>query len=93
MSVKDAIQFMGCCTSPNPQALCIVMEYMPMGSVYKILHDESITLEISTIKNMMLDAAKGMNYLHKSDPMIIHRDLKSHNLLVKIECILHPSLK
>jgi len=34
------------------------------------------------IKRMMMDAAKGMNYLHKSNPMIIHRDLKSHNLLV-----------
>jgi serine/threonine protein kinase len=31
---------------------------------------------------MMLDAARGMNYLHKSQPIIIHRDLKSHNLLV-----------
>jgi len=31
---------------------------------------------------MMLDAGRGMTYLHKSDPIIIHRDLKSHNLLV-----------
>jgi serine/threonine protein kinase len=29
-----------------------------------------------------LDTAKGMNYLHRQDPPIIHRDLKSHNLLV-----------
>ncbi len=32
--------------------------------------------------NMALDAAKGMNYLHTSDPPVIHRDLKSPNLLV-----------
>ena len=31
---------------------------------------------------MALDAAKGMNYLHSSDPPVIHRDLKSPNLLV-----------
>ena len=31
---------------------------------------------------MALDAAKGMNYLHTSDPPVIHRDLKSPNLLV-----------
>ena len=31
---------------------------------------------------MALDAAKGMNYLHRSDPPVIHRDLKSPNLLV-----------
>lgn len=29
-----------------------------------------------------MDAAQGMNYLHTFDPPIIHRDLKSHNLLV-----------
>ena len=29
-----------------------------------------------------LDAAKGMHYLHKHVPPIIHRDLKSPNLLV-----------
>jgi len=34
------------------------------------------------LKNMALDIARGMNYLHCSDPIIIHRDLKSHNLLV-----------
>ena len=31
---------------------------------------------------MALDAAKGMNYLHTSEPPVIHRDLKSPNLLV-----------
>jgi len=31
---------------------------------------------------MMLDAAKGMLYLHSHKPTIIHRDLKSPNLLV-----------
>jgi serine/threonine protein kinase len=29
-----------------------------------------------------MDAAQGMNYLHTFNPPIIHRDLKSHNLLV-----------
>lgn len=76
----NVLQFLGACT--NPPDICIVMEYMPMGSLYKILHDEDIPLDREMIRKMMLDAAKGMNYLHKSDPVIIHRDLKSHNLLV-----------
>ncbi|KAJ0667744.1 putative protein kinase TKL-CTR1-DRK-2 family [Helianthus annuus] len=32
--------------------------------------------------HMALDVAKGMNYLHTSNPMIVHRDLKTPNLLV-----------
>jgi len=32
--------------------------------------------------NMAMDAAKGMLHLHLCDPPIIHRDLKSPNLLV-----------
>eukprot|EP01116_Phalansterium_solitarium_P000748 TRINITY_DN1059_c0_g2_i1.p1 TRINITY_DN1059_c0_g2~~TRINITY_DN1059_c0_g2_i1.p1 ORF type:complete len:744 (-),score=214.92 TRINITY_DN1059_c0_g2_i1:445-2676(-) len=79
------VQFLGAGTDPSTASAagcCIVMEYMPMGSLYKILHDESIRLDLEMIRKMLSDAARGMNYLHKSDPIIIHRDLKSHNLLV-----------
>lgn len=76
----NVLQFLGASTS-TPD-VCIIMEFMPFGSLFKILHDDSIKLDLEMIRRMMLDAARGMNYLHKSDPMIIHRDLKSHNLLV-----------
>jgi serine/threonine protein kinase len=31
---------------------------------------------------MSIDAARGMLYLHEREPKVIHRDLKSSNLLV-----------
>ena len=31
---------------------------------------------------MAIDIAKGMNFLHRMEPSILHRDLKSLNLLL-----------
>lgn len=43
---------------------------------------------------MALDAAKGMLYLHMCQPPILHRDLKSANLLVskhwKVKVLMQP---
>lgn len=76
----NVLQFLG--TASSPPELVIVMEFMSRGSLYRIIHDKSVDLPWQRIRHMSLDIAKGMNYLHGSDPIIIHRDLKSHNLLV-----------
>mmetsp|Transcript_20300 Transcript_20300/g.22563 ORF Transcript_20300/g.22563 Transcript_20300/m.22563 type:complete len:723 (+) Transcript_20300:44-2212(+) len=76
----NILQFLGACT--DPPDICIVMEFMPLGSLYRIIHDKTFSLEMHLIKRMMIDTARGMAYLHNSNPVIIHRDLKTHNLLV-----------
>eukprot|EP01088_Endostelium_zonatum_P011291 TRINITY_DN2533_c2_g1_i1.p1 TRINITY_DN2533_c2_g1~~TRINITY_DN2533_c2_g1_i1.p1 ORF type:complete len:1447 (-),score=316.26 TRINITY_DN2533_c2_g1_i1:127-4467(-) len=73
------VLFMGASIrSPN---LAIVMEYMALGSLHNLLHNEYVT-NISQNKRLKiaLQTAQGMQYLHSSG--IIHRDLKSHNLLM-----------
>ena len=42
----------------------------------------SVDLTFKTKKQMMLDVATGMQYLHGQNPVIIHRDLKSLNVLI-----------
>ncbi|KAN0024110.1 hypothetical protein ACTFIV_008506 [Dictyostelium citrinum] len=76
----NVIQFLGSCLIPPD--ICICTEYMPRGSLYSILHDQALQLQWSLLIKMMIDAAKGVIYLHNSTPVILHRDLKSHNLLV-----------
>lgn len=72
----------GCVVPPN---ICFVMEYMPRHSLHNVLHAQPRTkLEWRLVVKMALDAARGMNYLHSSHPSIVHRDLKSHNLLVDV---------
>jgi serine/threonine protein kinase len=62
--------------------MCLVTEYMPLGSLHDVLMDPKTTIDLMAILKMATDAAKGINYMHMSSPPIIHRDLKSHNLLV-----------
>lgn len=60
----------------------IVTELLPKGDLEAMLHDKKLTLPIVLRMRMARDAALGMNWLHCSNPIFIHRDLKSSNLLV-----------
>ncbi|CAL0314505.1 unnamed protein product [Lupinus luteus] len=76
----NVLLFMGAVYSP--QRLAIMTELLPRGSLFKILHNNNQTLDIRRRLRMALDVARGMNYLHRRNPPIVHRDLKSSNLLV-----------
>ncbi|KAJ6687313.1 MAP KINASE KINASE KINASE-LIKE PROTEIN [Salix koriyanagi] len=76
----NVVLFMGAVTrAPN---LSIVTEFLPRGSLYRLLHRPNNQLDERRRLRMAFDAARGMNYLHNCTPMIVHRDLKSPNLLV-----------
>lgn len=76
----NIVLFMGAVTSP--QRLCIVTEFLPRGSLFRLLQRSTSKLDWRRRIHMALDIARGMNYLHNRIPPIIHRDLKSSNLLV-----------
>lgn len=68
------ILFMGACIEePN---LCIVMEYMPKGSLFEVLQNDDVTLAWDSKMRLAVDIAKGMTYLHECNPPIRHGDLK-----------------
>ncbi|XP_023642391.1 mitogen-activated protein kinase kinase kinase 13 isoform X5 [Capsella rubella] len=76
----NVLLFMGAVTSP--QRLCIVTEFLPRGSLFRLLQRNTSKLDWRRRIHMASDIARGMNYLHHCTPPIIHRDLKSSNLLV-----------
>ncbi|BBG93066.1 PAS domain-containing protein tyrosine kinase family protein [Prunus dulcis] len=76
----NVLLFMGAVTSP--QRLCIVTEFLPRGSLFRLLQRNTSKLDWRRRVHMAIDIARGMNYLHHFNPPIIHRDLKSSNLLV-----------
>ncbi len=74
---SNVVQFYGCVLG-NPK-YCIVMEYMPKGSLFNLLRSNQ-TLDWSTRYKMTLDMACGLAFLHAEN--ILHRDLKSLNVLL-----------
>ncbi|XP_042468008.1 probable serine/threonine-protein kinase SIS8 [Zingiber officinale] len=76
----NVVLFMGAITRvPN---LSIVTEFLHRGSLFRLIHRPNNQLDERRRLRMALDIARGMNYLHNCTPVIVHRDLKSPNLLV-----------
>ena len=60
----------------------LVMEFMEYGSLYDLLHNETIMLDGELIFPILQDIVSGARFLHAANPKIIHGDLKAGNVLV-----------
>ena len=65
----------------RPPDCCIVMERCRF-SLFERLHAQSQDLDRREMVNMAAQVADAMAFLHAQSPPIVHRDLKSHNVLL-----------
>ncbi|XP_063069470.1 mitogen-activated protein kinase kinase kinase 20 isoform X1 [Engraulis encrasicolus] len=88
LSHRNIIQFYGAVLeAPN---YGIVTEYASGGSLFEFLSSaESEAMDMKQIMTWAIDIAKGMHYLHSEAPVkVIHRDLKSRNVVLTADKIL-----
>ena len=73
-------QFLGVCFLPNCQLPVLVMERLT-GSLDDLL--ETIpNIPMALKRSMLENVARGLLYLHKHNPRVIHRDLTAKNVLL-----------
>ncbi|MCO5596574.1 hypothetical protein L7F22_050639 [Adiantum nelumboides] len=79
---RNLVNLRGYCNSPSAKLL--IYDYLQNGSLDEVLHDsEDITLGWGARLKIALGAARGLAYLHHDcSPRIIHRDVKSSNILI-----------
>lgn len=84
VSHPNVIRFVGVCTYPP----CIVTELCARGSLADVLNtalkSPEAAAELGWRRRLAIaiDAADGLAYLHQQEPPVVHRDLKSANLLI-----------
>ncbi|CAI0376865.1 unnamed protein product [Linum tenue] len=79
---KNVVSLVGFCFEQGEQML--IYEYVPNGTLSDALSGKSgISMEWTRRLKVAIGAARGLAYLHElADPPIIHRDIKSANILL-----------
>ncbi|XP_062127896.1 mitogen-activated protein kinase kinase kinase 7-like [Drosophila sulfurigaster albostrigata] len=78
---ENIMRFYGT-TMDNEGRIILAMEYADGGTLDQFLHHSNRTVSNKGKLNWMLQCAKGVAFLHKQQPIVIHRDLKPQNLLL-----------
>ncbi|XP_070008837.1 serine/threonine-protein kinase-like protein CCR1 [Nicotiana sylvestris] len=78
---SSIVNLLGYCAEMGEQIL--VYELMPHGTLHDHLHGGLSPLSWNLRLKIAMQAAKGLEYLHKEvSPPIVHRDVKSSNILL-----------
>ncbi|XP_022726374.1 leucine-rich repeat receptor-like serine/threonine-protein kinase BAM3 [Durio zibethinus] len=86
---RNIVRLLALCS--NKETNILIYEYMPNGSLGEVLHGKGGGyLRWETRLKIAIEAAKGLCYLHHDcSPLIIHRDVKSNNILLNSDFEAH----
>lgn len=74
------VKYIGCVLQhPN---LAIVTEFVPNGNVFDLLYMRRVNLPAAIRLRIARTVVDAIQYMHRCDPIVIHRDLKTQNLVL-----------
>jgi serine/threonine protein kinase len=76
----NIVKYIGTCLE-YPQ-LALVTEYLPNGNVFDLLYTKQVNLPAATRLKLSNQLALVVCYMHSCDPVVVHRDLKTQNLVL-----------
>ena len=65
----------------------LLTEYAGRGSLYDVMHENREPLTFHECVTIGKDVARGLAYLHGLSPPMLHRDVKSHNILLSHDAV------
>uniref|UniRef100_A0A3B5AH25 Tyrosine-protein kinase n=1 Tax=Stegastes partitus TaxID=144197 RepID=A0A3B5AH25_9TELE len=80
---ENIVKYKGICQEEGGQAIKLIMEYLPMGSLKEYLPRNKCKTSLSTLLSYSVQICRGMDYLGSQH--YIHRDLAARNVLVENE--------
>ena len=82
LSHPNIVQLIGVCSAKK----AIIIEYINGGDVHQWIKSKKNTTAISLKQRLdvLIQCALAMQYLHGCEPPIVHRDLKTLNLLIQV---------
>jgi len=60
----------------------LVLELMNHGSLYNMLHNDTVVIDREMALPILCDIAQGIRFLHAASPFIVHGDIKAQNVLL-----------
>ncbi|KAK6124276.1 hypothetical protein DH2020_041967 [Rehmannia glutinosa] len=87
---RNLTKVVSSCTNLDFRAL--ILEYMPNGSLEKLLYSQNEVLNLQQRLSIMIDVASAIDYLHYGyGTPIVHCDLKPSNVLLDESMVAHVS--
>ncbi|KAL5011274.1 hypothetical protein ScPMuIL_009825 [Solemya velum] len=77
----NILPVLACCN--QPPNLVILTQFMPYGSLFNVLHGETgIVVDQNQTLRFAMDIARGMEFLHTMEPLILNYVLTSKHVMI-----------